>query len=309
MSLSEVTSSPLYSPKRMLYHSIQKGSGEHFALALKSFPNPEEAGRGLRKLLKRVALQERGASFRFILENLRRLFPQINDYVTQVKRDQETIDVLSSRTLQMKIDELLAKGKIKFFCLLCENYNELDDQLKRFFRSQDQRALFIVRNQYRGATPPILHVSPVLIERQGAGFRCIITDSMGGDNLFGDLIAKIVRGFLEKETSEFQIFCYRGPARQRAPTNCTLFGIWDALAFSKMVHLFRFCEEQSRDLSPDRRMIYFHQLPEPMMRISQDPSQSSDVHFIEKKFLKYLRRIAAFVVQNHSSLFFSKIDA
>ena len=142
----------------------------------------------------------------------------------------------------------------------------------------------------------------LLLKKTQGVYRCVIADSLGGGNLFGDMLTGKVSNMLEKFTTNSpQIFCYRGEPRQIAQTNCPLFCLSDAVEFSHHTDLFEYCEDMGKrcvEKSTNPHIVYFHQLPSEMMRIAQ--TLSTEANLIERKFLKYVRILIAEVIAKHN---------
>ena len=282
---------------------------DDFTKALYSFSDSQAAANGIEELLKHFPRNKSGESYEFIIKNLRKLFPEINQSIAQVSGQEGKVDVLSTMSLRMIIKRLQDKGKIKGSCIFCENYEEFEEAFKNFVRSSETKSAFIVRNQKKGSNPPVLHVSPILIEKKKGKYHCLVTDSLGTDNLFCDLMAHTVSKILKGEKLDYHVLSYRGEARQKAPTNCPIFGINDTIQFYLLPDLFEYCEEvakKSLEKSSSPQVSYFTKLPPSMMKIAQEPAGVKKItedkkerkwtNLIEEKFLKYERLLISYII-------------
>ena len=177
-----------------------------------------------------------------------------------------------------------------------------------------------------GARPPIMHTSPVLIEKTAEGYHCIITDSLGAGNNYGWVLASALNKYLIGLNQSYQILSYIGLCRQSAPTNCPIFSLRDIVQFSKDPSLFeryRLSAEQCLQKHVDPHVLFFEQLSPAMMKTTQsltkiqgydaahsntavldsirrhllNKESSSLNNSIEEKFLKYERFLIAAVIR------------
>ncbi len=266
----------------------------------------------------------RNEVYTFIMNILKSRYPEINTYIkTVLTAGNVPVDVLSSAGIKQVIQHLQSRDKIKFPCFLCENYQELKEKLKEFKASKEDRIMLIVRNQEANQTPPVVHAVPIYIEKKNGNYKCILTDTLGGAGPHAVTMAQKLTQELKTQELPHQVVCYLGGARQKAPTNCPIFCIRDAIYFSECLKqgkdFFQECHEASQSCKEKHTetIRYFDRLPFRLMKMTQSLTriQNTDIKiieelqrkrnilglqnvYIEKKFLKYERMLISYVISS-----------
>lgn len=302
---------------------VREEKKDDFKALVKALPK-EQAPEVIKKLLSELAFDEKGKEYSFMMENLRELFPQIDTYVAHVQVGGYQGDALSTEGIRSMVKILTEKETLKMPCIVCDTYEQFEEELKKLAENpSDVRAGLIVRNQAKNDKTTLnLHVTPVYVEKTGSSFRCSITDSLGSNQIYTNVIAAKINKQISTIAKDVQIFCYYDTSRQGKSdrTNCPIFCLRDLVQLSKYKDPISLLEQSAQIFPADQQskmpnIRYFGKLPPAMMKLTQSLSRIDGYDggklresikakhernglnvMIEQRFLKYERLLIAQVV-------------
>lgn len=248
---------------------------------------PDEAPLILKKLLEAYAFSSRGEEYNFIVSNLREVFPKINDFISHVVTSDFEGDTLSCEGIRTMIKILQEKGSLTIPCIVCETYEELQNELQKFKNTTgDAKISFIVRNQTDQSIKDgqlNYHVTPIYVEREGSSYKCAITDSLGGSQLYSNIISKYTRDTFGTSPKDCTVYCFSDVSRQGKTdkTNCPIFSIRDIVQMSKYPNIMEFYASVSTERVPG--LCFFTKLPPSIKKFTQSVTGIKNFDAEEKK--------------------------
>ncbi len=251
-------------------YEIKSRAEETFKNLLRKM-KPEVRNRLVVKLLSEYASKSKNAEYQFIIEQLYRVFPKLNEFIIH---RYGTNGVITPEGTKILVEYLKNKGSLQIPCSVCADLPEFKTGIKSFVEGANKSAMCcIVKFPKEG----IHHLTAIYVEKDEQTLQFIMTDSMGIMGPYALPLCKHIETALsETGIKNYNLYLY-SRTRQHDTTSCPVFCLRDVVQYSKTHHFLRFVQveadskkSQSLKKNPNlKHVIVFNNLPPAMLKTTQ----------------------------------------